>query len=224
MWPRTEWFPWCLGTCRRTDLRLDVTKLPLPSAAAVRPATASPAQPGSQSPAKTASIQSQADIRPLDIRAALQILLAEVRASFELPAAPMSGDGGVVLDEPTQAARAAVEMVLQSVPEGLDMAAWTAALLRAETALQTGLQRAIDAVAVWRAVPAAVVEATQETRTLVFAVLVEETQNPIWRQSEWAALHPRLERFWRRRRAARRRLTDPDYSSGGFDDDWEHRS
>lgn len=202
---------------------LDVTKLPAPNAAAVRPATASPAQPGLQSPAKTASIQTQADIRPLDIRAALQILLAEVRDSFELPAVPMSGDGAVVLDDPTQAAHAAVEMVLQSMPEGSDMAAWTAGSLRAETALQTGLQRAIDAVTVWRDVPAAVLVAAQETRTLAFAVLGEETQNPIWRQPEWAALYPSLERFWRRRRAARRHLTDPDYSSGGFDDDWEHR-
>jgi len=203
---------------------MDVTKLPAPSSAAVRPATASPAQPGSQSPAKTASIQTQADIRPLDIQAALQILLAEVRASFELPALPMSGDGGVVLDDPTQAAHAAVVMVLQSMPEGLDIAAWTVGLLRAETVLQTGLQRAIDAVTAWRDVPAAVIGATQETRTLVFAVLGEETQNPIWRQPEWAALCPGLERFWRRRRAARRHLTDPDYFSGDFDDDWEYRS
>jgi hypothetical protein len=28
-------------------------------------------------------------------------------------------------------------------------------------------------------------------------------------------LAPRLQRFWRRRRLARRRLMDPDYSSGG---------
>jgi hypothetical protein len=202
---------------------MDVTKLPAPSLAGVRPATASPAQFGSPSPAKTASIETLADIRPLDVPAALQILLAEVRDSFELPAAPMSGDGGVVLDDPTKAAHAAVEMVLQSMPEGPDMAAWTAGLLRAETALQTGLQRAIDAVAVWRDVPAAVLGATQETRTLAFAVLGEETQNPIWRQPEWAALYPRLERFWRRRRAARRHLTDPDYFSGDFDEDWEHR-
>jgi hypothetical protein len=210
-------------------MSMDVTKLPAPGGAAVRPATASPAQPGAQSPAKTASIQTRADIRPLDIRAALQILLAEVRASFELSALPMSGDGAVVLDDPTQAARAAVEMLLQSMPEGLDLAAWTAGLLRAETALQTGLQRAIDAVTVWRDVPAAVLGATQETRTLVFAVLGEQPQNPIWRQPEWAALYPRLERFWRRRRVARRHLTDPDYfatgsSAGDFDDDFEHRS
>jgi hypothetical protein len=205
-------------------MSMDVTKLPAPGAAAVRPATASPAQPGAQSPAKTASIQTRADIRPLDIRAALQILLAEVRASFELPAVPMSGDGGAVLDDPIRAAHAAVEMLLQSMPEEPDPAAWTAGLLRAETALQTGLQRAIDAVTVWRDVPAAVLEATQQTRTLIAAVLGEGPQNPIWRQPEWAALYPRLERFWRRRRAARRHLTDPDYSSGDFDDDWEHRS
>ena len=203
---------------------MDVTKLPAPGAAATQTPTIPPGEPGSQSPANIAPIADRADIRPLDIQAALQILLAEVRASFDLQAVLMSGDGGVVLDNPAQAARAVVEIVVQSMPDGLDVPVWTAALARAEGALQIGLERSIDVVTVWHDVPAAVVEAVKETRTSVFAVLGDEPQNPIWARPEWAPLAPRLERFRRRRRIARRRLTDPDYSMGVFDDDAEHRS
>ena len=203
---------------------MDVTKLPAPGAAATQTPTIPPGEPGSQSPANIAPIADRADIRPLDIQAALQILLAEVRASFDLQAVPMSGDGGAVLDNPAQAARVVVEIVVQSMPDGLNVPVWTAALVRAEAALQIGLERAIDVVTVWRDVPAAVVDAVKETRTSVFAVLGDEPQNPIWARPEWALLAPRLERFRRRRRIARRRLTDPDYSMGVFDDDAEHRS
>jgi hypothetical protein len=203
---------------------MDVTKLPAPGAAAIRLPTASPAEPGSQSPANIAPIADRADIRTLDVPVALQILLAEVRASFDLQAAPMSGGGDVILDDPAQAARAAVEIMVQSIPEGLSIPVWTAALVRGETALQTGLDHAMDIVTMWRDVPAVVVDAVKETRTWVFAVLGDEPQNPIWARPEWAALAPRLERFWRRRRIARRHLADPDYSSGGFDDDVERWS
>ena len=203
---------------------MDVTKLPAPGAAAIGPPTTSPAQPGSQSPANIAPIADRADIRPLDIQAALQILLAEVRAAFDLQPVLMSGEGSVVLDNPAQAARAAVEMLVQSMPDGLSIPAWTAALVRAETALQTGLERGIDAVTVWRDVPAAVVDAVKEARASVFAVLGDDPQNPIWATPEWAALAPRFERFWRRRRIARRHLTDPDYFPGDFDDGAERGS
>jgi hypothetical protein len=90
-----------------------------------------------------------------------------------------------------------------------------------ESALQTGLERAINAVTVWHDVPAAVVDAAHETRALVLLALSDEPQNPLWLRPEWAGLAPRFERFWRRRRFARRRLADPDYSSGTFDDNHE---
>jgi hypothetical protein len=203
---------------------MDVTKLPAPGAAATQTPTIPPGEPGSQSPANIAPIGDRADIRPLDVQAALQILLAEVRASFDLQAVLMSGDGGVVLGNPAQAARAVVEIVVQSMPDGLNVPVWTAALARAEAALQIGFERAIDIVTVWHDVQTAVVDAVKETRTSVFAVLGDEPQNSIWARPEWALLAPRLERFRRRRRIARRRLTDPDYSMGVFDDDDEHRS
>jgi hypothetical protein len=93
-----------------------------------------------------------------------------------------------------------------------------------ETALPIGLERAIDAVTAWRDVPFMVVDATKETRDLVFSILGDDPQNPIWLRPEWAGLAPKFERFWRRRRSARRRLTDPDYSSKDLDDGNERRT
>jgi hypothetical protein len=202
---------------------MDVTKLPSQGAAAIRVPT-SPAGPGSQSPANIAATADRADIRPLDIPAALQILLAEVRAAFDLQALQMSGEGSTVLDTPAQAARALVELVVQSMPDDASVPSWTAVLVRVEAALPIGLERAIDAVSAWRDVSPAVVDASKETRALVFSVLGDEPQNPLWLRPEWAGLQPRFERFWRRRRIARRRLTDPDYASATFDDANEHRS
>jgi hypothetical protein len=186
-------------------------------------------------------IADRADIRPLDIPAALQILLAEVRASFELQAIEIGGDtGGAGAVSETQAARALLQMVLQALPDESasspewnapgnapgdapgnapgNALAWNAAQMRVDAALQAGLDRAVSAVAAWRDVPASVVDAAKETRTLVFAILGDDPQNPIWLRPEWAGLAPRFERFWRRRRVVRRHLADPDYASGSFDD------
>ncbi len=192
-------------------------------------APSSAPEPGAQPPARTAAIADRADIRPLDIPAALQILLAEVRASFDLQAILMDGDtGGAGAESSNQAVRALLNMVLQALPDETasspewnapgNAAAWSAALLRVDDALQAGLDRAISAVTAWRDVPASVVDAAEQTRTLVFAILNDDPQNPIWLRPEWAGLAPRFERFWRRRRFVRRHLTDPDYSSGSFDD------
>jgi hypothetical protein len=200
---------------------MDVTKMPAaPTAAAARTPTAPPAEQGPQSPANSEPIADRADIRPLDIPAALQILLAEVRASFELEAVATGQDANEAANTPPQAARALLQMVLSAMPdESASMPAWNAALARVETALQTGLDRGIDAVSVWRDVPPIVTDASREVRALVFSALADEPQNPAWLRPEWAGLAPRFERFWRRRRLARRLLTDPDYSSGNLDDD-----
>jgi hypothetical protein len=191
-----------------------------PTAAAARTPTAPPAEQGPQSPAKSEPIADRADIRPLDIPAALQILLAEVRASFELEAVATGQDANEAANSPPQAARALLQMVLSAMPdESASMPAWSAALARVETALQAGLDRGIDTVSVWRDVPPIVMDASREVRALVFAALADEPQNPAWLRPEWAGLAPRSERFWRRRRLARRLLTDPDYSPGNLDDD-----
>ena len=210
---------------------------PAPSATAPRTPTAPPAEQGPQSPANAAPISDRADIRPLDIPAALQILLAEVRAAFELQAVVMGQDASETATSPPQAARALLQMVLNAMPDesampdehampdqSASILEWNAVLARVETALQTGLDRGIDAVSVWRDVPPIVVDASKEVRTLVFSALDGDPQNPAWLRPEWAGLAPRFERFWRRRRKGRRQLTDPDYSSGSLDDDREQRT
>ena len=190
---------------------MDIIKTPPLGSAASRAAT--PAEQGVQSAVTSAPIADRADIRPLDIPAALQIMLSELRTALDLPA---GSSDAAALDSPVQAAQFLVRMVLQSMPDAApDVAAWTQALARMETALQTGLAGAIAAVSAWREVPSAVVDAAKETRALVYSVLGDEPQNPLWLRPEWLGLAPRLQRFWRRRRLARRRLMDPDYSPGG---------
>jgi hypothetical protein len=212
---------------------MDVTKMTAPATAPATAAARTPPAPaaerGPQSPTNAAPIADRADIRPLDIPAALQILLAEVRAAFELQAIAigaiaMGQDSSEAVASPPQAARALLQMVVGAMPdESASMTEWSAALVRVETALQSGLDRGIVAVSLWRDVPAIVVDAAKEARTLVFSTLGDEPQNPAWLRPEWAGLAPRLERIWRRRRLARRRLTDPDYSPGSPDDDSEQR-
>jgi hypothetical protein len=210
---------------------MDVTKMPAPAAAAPRTATAPPAEQGPQSPANAAPIADRADIRPLDIPAALQILLAEVRAAFELQALAMGQDATAAATSPPQAARVLLQMALSAIPdesampdENASIPQWNAVLARVEAALQTGLDRGIDAVSAWRDVPPIVVDASTEVRALVLSTLGDDAQNPAWLRPEWAGLAPRFERFWRRRRKARRQLIDPDYSSRSIDDDSEQRT
>jgi hypothetical protein len=204
---------------------MDVTKIPAPATEAARTPTAPPAEQGLHSPPSAAPIADRADIRPLDVPAALQILLAEVRAAFELLAVAMGEDANEAANSPPQAARALLQMVLRALPdETASMPAWTAELARVETALQSGLDRGIDAITVWRDVPPIVVDAAQEARTLVFSALGDDPQNLAWLRPEWVGLAPKLERFWRRRRLARRRLTDPDFPVGSLDDDSEQRT
>ena len=198
--------------------------MPAPATSAARTPTAPPAEQGPQSPANAAPIADRADIRPLDIPAALQILLAEVRAAFELQAVAMGSNANEVPNSPPQAARVLLQMFVGAMAdESASMPVWTAVLVRVETALQTGLDRGIAAIIVWRDVSPSVVDAAKETRSLVISTLGDEPQNPAWLRPEWAGLAPKLERFWRRRRLARRHLTDPDYSSGSADDDSPQR-
>lgn len=199
--------------------------MPALGTAAPRTPTASPTEQGAQSAANIAAIADRADIRPLELPAALQIMLAEVRSAFELQAIEIGADIRDQPDSPPQAARALLQIVLQAMPDqASSLREWSSVLMRAETALQTGLDRGVDAVSVWRDVPAVVVDAARETRTLVFSALGDDPPNPIWLRPEWAGLAPRFERFWRRRRQARRHLTDPDYSPGSIDDGSEQRS
>lgn len=215
---------------------MDISKMPAPAiapstapAGAARtpgtPAAAAATDQGPQSALSAAPIADRADIRPLDLLAALQILLAEVRAAFELQAIAMGEDAGAPLSSPPQAAHALLQMLIDAMPdETASVPVWTHALTRAETAVQTGLDRGIEAVALWRDVPAVVVDAAKDTRTLVFSMLGDDPQTPSWLPPEWAGLKLKLQRFRRRRRLARRLLRDPDYSPRYADDDSEQRS
>jgi hypothetical protein len=176
------------------------------------------------------------DIRPLDIPGGLQILLAETRAAFQQindfgasPRSPnqssiLGGAGENPITNPVQTARQIVELVLQSLPNDAgDAAVWTSALVRTESALQVGLEQAVSTVSAWRNVPDVVVDGVVQSGTLVMQAFSEETPNPLWLRPEWVGLAPRLERFVRRRRAARRRLTDPDHWQGSLDDNEQPR-
>ena len=213
---------------------MQVSKVPPADVPTVRAGTVTTAEQGPPSAADMAPAADLADIRPLDISGALQILLAEVRAALDLqlgavitPGANTSSaataaaptTAGAIAQSPDQAARQMVEMFLQALPEDAsDAPAWTAAFVRADAALQSSIEQAVGVVTQWRDVPAAAVDAVADTRALLISALGDEPQNPLWLRPEWVGLAPVLQRFRRRRRNARRRLTDPDYSKQSLDE------
>jgi hypothetical protein len=190
---------------------MDITNPPAPDAA--NRASLLPPSPQGL-PSSNVAGADRASIRPLDVAAALKIMLAEVRTAIAAPDLTSElGSEFSTMEHPIQAARVLVNVFLQSQPdEGAELVGANQQLENAESALQIGLDRGISAVSAWQDVPSPVVDAARETRALVISVLGDEQQNPLWLRPEWAGLAPRLERLWRRRRLVRRRLTDPDYS------------
>jgi hypothetical protein len=210
---------------------MQVSKVPPADVPTVRAGTVTTAEQGPPSAADMAPAADLADIRPLDISGALQILLAEVRAALDLQldaaitpgaitsSAATATTAGAIAQSPDQAARQMVEMFLQALPEDAsDAPAWTAALVRADAALQSSIEQAMGVVTQWRDVPAAAVDAVTDARALFIAALGDEPQNPLWLRLEWVGLAPVFQRFRRRRRNARRRLTDPDYPTQSLDE------
>lgn len=195
---------------------MEVSKVPPADGSPVRAGTTTLAEQGSQSAAPIAPAADRADIRPLDVASALTILLAEVRAGLGLP-----GDAATT-QIPVQAARELVFLFLQRLPEDPnDVPAWTSALIHADAVFQSSIERALDVVTRWRDVPTTVVDAAKEARTLFVSALDDKPENPLWLRPEWMGLVPMLQRFRRRRRNARRRMSDPDYSSGSLDENGE---
>jgi hypothetical protein len=183
---------------------------------------------------KAAPAADHADIRPLDVSGGLQVMLAEIRSAFELIAESIGTEamshfsldetGKTSVEVPAQAARQIVDWVLQAMPEDAgNPAVWSAVLVRVETALQEGLQQTDSALANWREVPPSVLDAVKQAGGMALQVLSDERPNPLWLRPEWVGLGPRLERFWRRRRAARRHLTDPDLWQWNLDETDEQR-
>jgi hypothetical protein len=219
---------------------MQVSKAPPVDVPTARAGTTTTAEQRSPSAATVAPTAIQADIRPLDISSALQILLAEVRAGLDLalaaevardpamahnPLNPAIAQNPAITQNPTQTARALVETFLQILPqeEASSAPQWIAAMVHLEAAIQSSMERAIGVVTQWRDVPAVVVDAAKEARALFSSALGEGLRNPLWLRPEWMSLAPLFYRFRRRRRIARRRLTDPDYSPGSLDESEELR-
>jgi hypothetical protein len=201
---------------------MEVTNLSADVPLALTGTAPAPGQ-GTPSPTTAAPPADLADIRPLDISGALQILLAEVRAVVP-SAITSSATASMVAQSPVQAARELVEIFLQALPEDAsDAPAWTVALVRADAAMQSSIERAFGVVTQWREVPAAAVDAVREARALFASVLGDEVENPLWLRPEWMGLAPMIHRFRRRRRNSRRRLTDPDLSPRNLDESEEFR-
>jgi hypothetical protein len=190
-------------------MTMDVTKAPPLDPSAAR-AGAGPTSQQSAAPSSGSimALADRVDIQPLDVAAALQILIAEVRSGLELPA------DSSMMQNPAQTSRVLIQAFLHAVPEGASSpAVWAAASTRIELAFLSAMDRAVDAVAAWRVVPQFVVDAAKETRALALLQLTDEPLSPMWLRPEWLGLAPKIERFWRRRRLARRGLTDPDFRS-----------
>lgn len=135
------------------------------------------------------------------------------------PLEPLFVPPAARLSSPAQASPMLMRLFLQAVPEDVGTpATWSATVTRLEVALQSALDRAVATVEQWRNVPQVVVDAARETRTLVMSQLSDEPPGPLWLRPEWMWFAPRMERFRRRRRLARRGLTDPDLWSLPEDD------
>lgn len=161
----------------------------------------------------------RADIRPLSVQAALQILLAEIFDAWALP--PVAARP----DAPWQAAEPVVRSFLQALPA--DAAGPEALLSRHDELLARlldGVQRAQAIVAAWRDAPRETLDALAEAHAIVHAALADDLAVALpaapWAlRPEWLDLVPRLNLLRRRRRRARRRLVDPDLPLPEADDD-----
>jgi hypothetical protein len=197
---------------------MEVSKVPPADVSTARAGAGTVSDQGSRAATSVAPPADRADIRPLDISGALLILLAEMRAGFDLPADATLQSA--LMQSPVQAARELANMFLQALPEDASNAPIsTAMLVRVEAAAQSSIERAVGVVTQWQDVPAAVVDGAKETRALFLSAVGEDPQNPLWLRPEWVGLAPGFQRFRRRRRDARRRLTDPDYLPASLDED-----
>src|ERR1700732_1823090 len=108
---------------------MEVSKVPPADVSTARAGTGTVSDQGSRSATRVAPPADRADIRPLDVAGALLILLAEVRAGFDLPADAIPQ--GATRQSPEQAAHEIVDLFLRVLPEDAsDATAWIAALVR----------------------------------------------------------------------------------------------
>jgi hypothetical protein len=165
-------------------------------------------------PPAAAPLGDRLEIPPLDLAAALQILIAEVRTELALPADVSVPADVTVMQSAAVAPQTIVQMFLQALPaapqDTTEMAAWMGTVVRAEATLQLALDQGVAAVTTWRDVPQAVVDGAAQTRALVLGALTSDLPNPLWLRPEWLGLAPAIQSYRRRRSSAARRLRDPD--------------
>ena len=163
--------------------------------------------------APAAGMADQFDISPLDVSAALRILVAEVQLAVTaglpellLPSTPAPGTAPVppaplTTATPGAAAGSLLATFLAAVPaDEADAGAWMQAVARLEQAFLAGYERAATIVTAWSGV----------TPEVLASVHASQTPDGLVR-AEWLRVAPRLQRFRRRRRALQRRLEDPDH-------------
>jgi hypothetical protein len=196
-------------------MAMELTKTPPPDIGPARPEAAAVPRRETAAPtnAPPSPMGDRVDIQPLDVPAALQILIAEVRAELQLPVAAPRAQSAA------QTAQIVLQLVLQAADAtGPDATGAVPIVLETiDAAVQSALGRAVAAVSAWRNVPPAVVDSAHEARGLIATALNDEPPSALWCRPEWEWLAPRIQHYWRRRRQSRRDvcrpgLTDPDLS------------
>jgi hypothetical protein len=124
---------------------------------------------------------------------------------------------------PATAPFTVIQMMLQRLPaeESQRPAEWLNTATQVEGLVRTAMDKAVDAVTVWRDVPPTAVAVVIDARTLVLAALDENSPNPLWLMPEMMCILPRLQRYWRLRRRLRRSLDQEEAIRSGDREDAE---
>ena len=140
-------------------------------------------------------------------------------APASVPVALLVEAAGVASNAVPPVPQTLVQMLVQAVPpiQSQPPVEWLAAAMQVEAVLVGALDKGVDAVTAWHDVSPSVIEAAHEARAVFAAATTDDPPNPLWLRPEWLGLAPVMQRYWRRRRYARRVLTDPDYSGRGWE-------
>jgi hypothetical protein len=124
---------------------------------------------------------------------------------------------------PATAPFTVIQMMLQRLPaeESQRPAEWLNTATQVEGLVRTAMDKAVDAVTVWRDVPPTAVAVVIDARTLVLAALDEDSPNPLWLMPEMMCILPRMQRYWRLRRRLRRSLDQEEAIRSGDREDAE---
>jgi hypothetical protein len=168
--------------------------------------------------AATTTTLDEALISALDDATALRILLAEVRQFLvaDLPgttprSAPAMLPPLATPTTPVAAAGGLLATFLAALPaDESDPGAWIDAVAGLEQIFRTAYESAAAIVTAWRGVTPDVIGSVREAQTLFVTAIAAGRDDGLVR-AEWLEVAPHLDRFRRRRRAARRRLEDPDH-------------